>query len=220
MAGWQDFIKFEEDFIGAQVLTAATTPGTGIWKLTVTGAAPPTAVVATAGNGGELVHTLTSASQIQVLTTDFANNLTFELSKLISAEFRVKCSAAFTADVSLGFGLQTARNDNLDSTTRHAQFRLKGNNNVLCETDDDVIDRSAVATGQTLSTVYKRFFIDFSGGLSDVKFYIDGVRVAAATAFNMSAATGSVQPFFQLQKAVGTEVGNATWDYVCINARR
>lgn len=219
MAGWQDFIEFNDDFQGTQLIPTAATAGT-IWKSTVTGAAPPTTAVATAGNGGELVHTLTSAAQIQILTTDFNDVLSFALDRLISAEFRVKCSDAFAEAVSLGFGLQTARNNDLDSTTRHAQFRLKGNNSVLAETDDNVIDLSAIATGQSLSTAYKRFFIDFSGGLSNVRFYVDGVRVAAATTFDMSNATGSVQPFLQLQKTSNAATGTATLDYVQIISRR
>jgi hypothetical protein len=219
MAGWQDFIEFYDDFQGTQLIPTTATAGT-LWKSTVTGAAPPTTAVGTASNGGELVHTLTNANQVQILTTDFSNVLSFALNKLDKVEFYVKCSAGFTANVSLGFGVQTARNDNLDSTTRHAQFRLKGNNNVLCETDDDVIDRNEIATGTTLAATYKRFVIDFSAGLSDVKFYVDGIRVAAATKFDMSNATGSVQPFIQLQKASSTDTATATLDYVVVKARR
>lgn len=219
MAGRQDFIEFCDDFDGAQLIPTSATAGT-IWKSTVTGAAPPTTLVATEGNGGEVVHSLTSAVQIQILTTDFNDKLTFAFNKLISAEFMVKCSAEFASVVSLGFGLQSARADDLDSTTRHAQFRLIGNNNVAAETDDNVNNIDDIATGTTLSTTYKRFFIDFSGGLSDVKFYVDGVRVAPATTFNMSSATGSVQPFIQLQKTSNAAVATATIDYVKVIVRR
>lgn len=217
MAGLQDFITYADDFFGTQLIPTSATAGT-VWKSTATGAAPPTTAVASGDTA--VVHTLTSANQVQILTTDFNNVLNFALDKLIGVEFGVKCSATLHASVSLGFGVQTARNDNLDSTTRHAQFRLKGNNNVLVETDDNVIDISEVATGTTLSTTYKRFYIDFSGGLADVKFYVDGQRVAAATKFDMSNSSGAVQPFLQLQKTESTATATATLDYVGVVSRR
>jgi hypothetical protein len=220
MAGYQDFVQYADDFFGTQLIPTSATAGT-VWKSTVTGAAPPTTAVASTENGGAIVHTLTSADQIQILTTDHSDVRNFELQKLISAEFRVKCSAAFNAAVSLGFGVQTARNNDLDATATHAQFRLIGNNNVVVETDDTVNDIDDVATGTTLAAVYKRFFIDFSGGLADVKFYIDGKRVAAATKFDMSnAGSAHVQPYLQLQKSQATATATATLDYVSIIARR
>ena len=62
--------------------------------------------------------------------------------------------------------------------------------------------------------------IDFTGGKSDVKFYIDGVRVAASTTFTMAAATSSLQPFVQIQKAANTNVDAVTIDYVKVVCRR
>jgi hypothetical protein len=219
MAGWQDEIDFGDDFQGAQLFPTSATAGT-LWKLSVTGAAPPTAAVNTPSNGGEVLFTLTSAAQVQNLCLDFADRLTFDIDQLKMVEFRVKCSAGFTSNVSLGFGLQSARNDDLDATTQHAQFRLKGNNNVLVETDDNVIDNNTVATGKTLAAAYKRFVIDFSKGKSDLRFYVDGEVVAPATRLSMANYSGSLQPFIQLQKASSADTGTATLDYVKVLARR
>ena len=60
---------------------------------------------------------------------------------------------------------------------------------VVVETDDTVTDNDDKATGETLAGVYKTFLIDFSQGLSDVRFYIEGERVAASTTFTMAGAT-------------------------------
>jgi len=67
---------------------------------------------------------------------------------------------------------------------------------------------------------YKRFYIDFSEGKSNVKFYVDGERVAAGQKFDMSNYALSLQPFLQIQKTTGTQTGTATIDYVCVKARR
>lgn len=217
MAGWQDFTEFKEDFAGSLVFAGAGS--TAPWRTAVTGAAPPTAAVVSPSNGGEVLISMTSADQTQVVCIDLNDVLCFDIDQLLSAEFRVKCSADFAATTSLGFGLQSARNADLDATTVHAQFRLKGNNNVLVETDDNVRDISEIATGKTLSTVYKRFYIDFAGGKANVKFYVDGERVAAGQVFDMSASTGSLQPFIQLQKT-STATGTATIDYLAIRAKR
>jgi hypothetical protein len=79
---------------------------------------------------------------------------------------------------------------------------------VVVETDDATTDNDDKATGQTLAAVYKTFIIDFTNGLKDVRFYIEGERVAGSTTFDMSAAaTGqNVQPLIQIQKASGTGV--------------
>jgi hypothetical protein len=91
---------------------------------------------------------------------------------------------------------------------------------VFVETDDAVRDIDDIATGTTLGTTFKRFVIDFTGGKSDVKFYIDGQRVAASQTFNMSSYTAGLQPYIQLQKASNTNVDAVTIDYVKVVSRR
>jgi hypothetical protein len=62
--------------------------------------------------------------------------------------------------------------------------------------------------------------IDFTGGKSNVKFYVDGIRVAAGTTFDMSAATGSLQPYVQIQKTADTNIDFVHVDYVSVEAKR
>ena len=70
----------------------------------------------------------------------------------------------------------------------------------------NVTDYDDKSTGTTLSTTYKKFVIDFSSGLADIRFFIDGARVAASTTFTLAGITSgqNVQPFVQIQKASGT----------------
>jgi len=91
---------------------------------------------------------------------------------------------------------------------------------VYVETDDGTRDNDDVATGATLGTSYKEFVIDFTGGKSNVKFYIDGARVAASTTFDMSGYSSGLQPIIQLQKAANTNVDAVSIDYVEVVCKR
>jgi hypothetical protein len=91
---------------------------------------------------------------------------------------------------------------------------------VVVETDDNSRNNDDVATAKTLSNTYKRFIIDFSYGISDVRFFIDGDRVAASTTFNMSnSSTQRLQPYIDLQKASGTGTPSVTIDKFAITYR-
>jgi hypothetical protein len=91
---------------------------------------------------------------------------------------------------------------------------------VYVETDDGTRDNDDVSSGTTLGTTYKEFVIDFTGGKQDVKFYIDGRRVAASTTFDMSGYSAGLQPIIQLQKAANTNVDSVVVDYVKITCKR
>jgi hypothetical protein len=220
MAGIQDFQTYCDDFEGTSVtFPEAANIGTP-WLTARTGAAPPTHV----RNAGNAVLTLTSASQAQILSLHHGDALTFDIDDIQRVEMRVRIGAAtFTSGSILVFGVGSARNDTADSVTASAWFRMEGADSttqVYVESDDDVRNIDDVATGVTLGTTFKRFVIDFTGGKRDVKFYIDGQRVAASTTFNMSAYSAGLQPIIQLQKASNTNVDVCTIDYVKILARR
>lgn len=220
MAGIVDFQEYVDDFVGASV-TFPTSANIGTpWLTDVTGAAPPTHV----RNSGDAILTLTADNQAQILGLHHNDAKSFDIDDLIRVEMRAKIGAStFTSGSILVFGVSSDRSDTADSMAESAWFRMEGANSttlVYCETDDGTTDKNDVSSGVTLGTTYKEFVIDFSGGKSNVKFYIDGVRVAASTTFDMSAYTGSVQPMIQLQKAANTNADVFTLDYVKILSRR
>jgi hypothetical protein len=151
---------------------------------------------------------------------DFGDKLQLDIDSLIEVEFRVKTVATLDSATTLVFGLQSNRNDNTDSTTNNAQFKLVGDNNVVVETDDGTTDNDDKATGKTLVASFKRFVISFAAGKSDVRFFIDGDRVASATTFSMAAATGQLQPFVQIQKTSDNNTDSVSIDYIGWKARR
>lgn len=215
----QDYGVWSDDFIGGA--TIAATIGEGVWKITDTSAAgAPTYVKENAAHGGTFAMSFDATNEVQNVCLDFGDKLQFDIDQLIDVEFRVKTVASLNAANRLAFGLQTNRNDNTDTTTANAQFLLAGSSAVFCETDDNVNDLDDKATGQTLGTSFRRFVISFAYGKSDVRFFIDGDRVASATKFDMSNFTTQFQPFVQLQKTASTNVDSVTIDYVGVRFRR
>jgi hypothetical protein len=220
MAGVQDFVEYFDDFIGTPV-TFPTSANIGTpWLTDVTGAAPPTHV----RSGSEAILTLTADNQAQILGLHHNDSLAFDIDDILNVEMRVRISAAtFTSGSILTFGVGSARADVANDVAAHAWFRMEGANSttlVYCETDDGTRDIDDVSSGVTLGTTYKQFVIDFSGGKSNVKFYINGQRVAAAQTFDMSGYSSGLQPIIQLQKAANTNADAARVDYIRIRARR
>lgn len=218
MAGIQDFVEFCEDFLGPQTLTASPTNG-DLWDIADTSSAgTPTYTVG--GTNGEATLAFDSQSEIQNVCLFQSDVLNYDIDLLQYVEFRVKTVASLDSATSIAFGMASARNDAIDSLTAHASFRLIGSNAIVVESDDGTTDKDDIVTGKSLVATYKRFLIDFTGGKSNVKFYIDGERVAASTTFDMSAYTSGLQPYCQLQKTADTNTDSVTIDYIKIVSKR
>jgi hypothetical protein len=221
MAGIQDFQEFCDDFNGAvATLPTSADPATPwlIDDVSVTGT--PTYTKGTS----EATLTLNNDNAAVIVALHFNDALDFDIDLIQRIEMRVKIGAAtFTSGSILCFGLASARNDVANDVAAHAWFRMEGANSttqVYCETDDGVRDVDDVASGQTLGTTYKRFVIDFTGGKSDVKFYIDGIHVCQSQTFNMSGYSVGLQPIVQIQKAANTNADSVVVDYIKVIAKR
>jgi hypothetical protein len=87
----------------------------------------------------------------------------------------------------------------------------------VIRTDDGTTNSGVVSTAITAVNLnaYHVYRIDFTN-VADVKFYIDGVGVATATTFDMSAgAAVMTQPMLMAQKVgVDAGLGVALFDYV------
>ena len=219
MAGIQDFlVEYIEDFLGPQTLTASPA-GSDQWDIADTSSSgTPTYTVG--GTNGEATLAFDNTSEIQNVCLFKSDVLNFDIDYIHSIELRVKTVASLDTATSLAFGLCSARNDAIDSLAAHASFRLIGSNSLVVETDDSVNDNDDVATGATLVATYKRFVIDFTGGKSNVKFLVDGVRVAASTTFDMSNYSAGLQPYVQLQKTADTNTDSVVIDYIKIVSKR
>lgn len=218
MAGIQDFYEYVDDFFGTSATFPTSADPATPWLIADTSAAgTPTYV----RNAGDAVLTLASTSEVENVCLYHGDALSFDIDGIFCFETRLKVSGC-TSGTSQTWGLGSARNDDPTAMTALALFRMVGATSttaVTVETDDNVTDVAPVTSGQTLSTTYKRFKIDFSNK-KDVKFYIDGVRVATSTTFDMSGYTAGLQPIIQVQKTSSANTDSITVDYVKINGKR
>ncbi len=218
MAGIQDFQEYVDDFFGTSAtFPTSADPATPWLAVDTSSAGSPTYV----RNASNAVLTLASTSEVENVCLAHGDALSFDIDDLLSVEYRVKVSGC-TSGTSISWGMSSARNDDPTAMTALALFRMVGatsTTDVTVETDDNVTDTAPVSTATALSTTFKRFVIDFSKK-SDIKFYIDGVRVAASTTFTMAGYTAGLQPFIQIQKTSSANTDAVTVDYVKIIAKR
>lgn len=201
-------IEKDDFFDRAQAFT--TTPGHNGWTIKDTSSSGTPTYLCATEDGGAAVLTLASTSEAEIVTLYNNDVLPLDLANLQQVEIIAKVSGIDSV-TTLCMGVANAQNDTADSVGVNAWFRMEGSAStsaVVCETDDGTSDLDDKATGTTLAAVYKQFVIDFTNGLSDIRFFIDGERVAASTTFTLANITAgqNVQPFVQLQKASGTGV--------------
>jgi hypothetical protein len=201
------------DFLRRIVLSTST-PNEG-WLQEKTGSPPDIA-----SYNGALEIKVNETSQAQANRACFGNDLPFRIQDIKEIRF-VAAADTFGALVEAAFGIcDAAPADDPDSTAQALQWRVDADNAVSVECDDAATHDVAVSTGQTLGTTFKRFVIDFTGGKSNVKFYIDGERVCSSTTFDMSAYSSGLQPIIQLQKAANNNADVCSVDYVRIVSKR
>jgi hypothetical protein len=203
---WQDLFDRAQSY--------GATPGQNGWTVSDTSASGTPSYVNITEDGGAAKLTLAATSEAEEVTLFQNDVLPFDIRTLKYAKF-VAQVAGIDAATTLCFGLASARNATPDDVAVNAWFRLQGSAStsaIVVESDDATTDNDDKATGYTLASVYKTFLIDFTNGLSDVRFYIEGERVAAGTTFNLSAVAAgqNVQPYITLQKASGTGTPSVT----------
>ena len=204
--------KFCDMFDRAQVYS--TTPGHNGWTIADTSSSGTPTYLNITEDGGAAKLTLASTSEEEIVTLYQSDVLPWDLAKLQYVEFDVKV-AGMDAVTDVVVGIGSARNDTEDSVSVNAWFKIDGSvstSSLVVETDDGTTDNDDVSTGTSLSSTYKRLTIDLTNGLSDVRFYVDGARVADGTTFSLSSVTSgqNVQPIIQIHKASGTGVGSVT----------
>lgn len=155
-----------------------------------------------------MVLSIVNTNEAQILTMYTNDVLPYDL-RYVQNVWWVASVSGIDSTTTLVMGLASAQNDTSDTVSVNAWFRMEGSASttaLVVETDDNDTNLDDKATGTTLAGTLKRMFVDFSQGLADARFYVDGARVAATTTFDMSglAAGGDVQPYVQIQKSGGT----------------
>ncbi len=207
-------LTFYDDFLGSGILTTES-GSTGIWDTTQTNLNAAMAVIADEPNGA-FGGVMDSDSNAEIAALDWGDQRGFNLKGKGAIEFAVRVSVAPTDVGEMVFGVAGNHNAVADTITESAWFKLDGSLAIVAETDDTTNNNDDKSTGVTaVITAYNIFRIDFKD-LADVRFYIDGARVASATTFDMSNLTDAeavMQPYFNATKATGTGVGSWRIDY-------
>ena len=214
---WYDTSTLETTFVAAPVWFSddflATAINADFWTSRDTGAATE-ALSADAGNG-VLSLALDATNEVQLAGVDWGNQRTLVLNQGVNVEFRFKLSVIPTGSVVAVLGLCGDHNAAVNTVAESIWFRADGSGAITVETDDTSNETSAVATGTTLTTSdWCIARIDCST-ITDVRFYINGARVASGTTFNMSTVAAlALQPVARIGKeSAAATVGTLLVDY-------
>ena len=226
MDNYRDQVAYFDDFLGHGALSSSQSDSDWLISDLSLGGSP---TYTKGGINGEVTLAMDSTSEVQNVALYHGDDLNFDIDSIKRVSMRVKMGqAALDAASQVAFGVCSTHFDTVDSIAEAALFRVVGADDttaVVVETDDGSNNNDDVATGQVLSNSYKEFVIDFSGGKSDVKFYMDNGdgslrRVAASTTFDMSNYSAGLQPVVQIQKSADANTDSVIVDYVRIESNR
>ena len=205
-------VVFMDDFLGQAV------DATHNWTIVDVGNATP--ALLEDGASGILNLPLTNTDEKQDAGYYQNDKRNWVLNQGLVAEFRISPKVLPTGQAELYFGLcgdyvegPIAEAD--AGPLEHIFFCMDGSGAIKIFTDDTANDNNAVATGVTLvAEAWAVCRIDCSV-ITDVKFYINGVRVGTATTFDMSTVAAlALQLHVMAHKETGTGVGTLYVDYV------
>ena len=215
-------LQYHDDFLGAA--GGQVFDGTYAWNVldVSVGGAPTVAVVADSG-GGQFLLALDAFNENQDVVLYQPASKTFDVGNGLIFEARINMAVVPGTGVRAVAGMSGPHNLDKDSIANSAWFSWDASQVCYAETNDTTNDNDDVATGvTTVAGTYNIFRIDFTT-LANVKFFIDGVRVATGTTFDMSNLTAGeqqMQPYFSIDKTGSVELGSMNIDYVKILSNR
>jgi len=214
-------INFYDDFIGADgVIPATGAAESGCkWSKKIVGAAPPTVAKTADGVNEDVLCSLTSADQKQDAALHMNDELRFSIAQGAIFETRLALTTLPTLEGIASFGLWGAWADG--GSAYRVGYEVPAGGIVACESDDNATDTSASSEITMVAGTYYIFRIDCTVQ-TNIKYYINGNRVAAATTFAnaASAANSKMQPHIGLYKASGAGLGVMSVDYVKVFQNR
>jgi hypothetical protein len=207
----------DDDFVGADVVIPASgSPESGTkWTKKIVGAAPPTVAKTADGVNGNVLCSLTADAQKQDAALHMNDELMCSIAQGAIIEMRLALTTLPTLLGVASFGLWGAWADG--GSAYRVGFEVPAGGLVACESDDAVTDTSASSGVTMVAGTYYIFRIDTTIQ-TDIKFFINGNKVAGGTTFvnAASAANSKCQPHAGLYKASGAGLGVMSLDYVRI----
>lgn len=176
----------------------------------------PTVAPVLSSAGGEAILTLAATNEAQSARLDWGDQVCLNPANLPYFACRLKLSAVAAVN-RMVWGLASAYNATLDSIVSNVWFKLDGNSLALVvEGDDGTTDTDDQSAALSLvADTYYNFEIDFRGGLSAVRFLVNGVSVGTVSVPLLTVST-LLQPFILVQKDSGTASLSVTVDTVTV----
>lgn len=214
-------ISFYDDFAGADLVVPATAGAQSgcKWTKKLVGAAPPTVAKSADVVNAHILCSLTGAGQKQDAAINWDDQLVLSIAQGAIFETRLSLTTLPTLLGVASFGLWNTWGDG--GSTYRVGFEVPAGGIVTCESDDNANDYSAATSTTMVAGTYYIFRIDCTTQ-TDIKFFINGARVAGTTTFAnaASAANSKSQPHLGLYKASGAGLGVLSIDYVKIFQNR
>ncbi|TVQ38481.1 MAG: hypothetical protein EA384_09115 [Spirochaetaceae bacterium] len=211
-------VVFYDDFIGADLVFLLTnaTPGEGcVWTKKIVGTGPPTVAKTADATNGVVACALEATSQAQDGALHTNDQKQFSIAQGAIFEARAALTVLPTGNGVASLGLWG--DWSAGGADHRVGFEIAADLKIVAESDDDItlIDEDTGIEAEV--NKYYIFRVDCTDQ-SDIKFYIDGKRVAGGTTFAnaANAANSKCQPHLGMYKASGNGVGTLSVDYVRI----
>jgi len=208
-------INFYDDFIGADVVIPATGAVESGCKWSKKITANATVAKTADGVNGLVDCSLTNASEAQEGALQMNDELMFSIAQGAIFEARLSLTTLPTLNGVASFGLHGAYA--AGGSNFRVGFEIPAGGLCACESDDNATDTSASSGSTLVAGTYYIFRIDCTDQ-TNIKFFINGLRVASSTTFAnaASASNSKCQPHFGMYKASGAGLGVISVDYVKI----
>ena len=217
-------LQYYDDFLG--VAGGQVFDGTYSWNVMRDVGINSTVAIDANSVNGVFLLTFTADIEAQDTVLFHDDNRSFDITHGVIFEAGIDIVELPTLTAQIVFGMCGLDALDKDALLESAWFKLDGSGAIVVETDDTTAghENDDVATGVTaVPGTYNIYRIDFTT-LTDVKFFIDGVRVCASTTFDMSTlaagGTAMLQPYFSLDKTGDQGLGTIDIDYVKILSNR
>ncbi len=185
-----------------------------------------TTIVKTAGSpslnmrGGDAYMAFDTTAEAQKVDILSGLSVPVDVPCILEGEFRIGTAAdADVADFNIGLANATHASD-ADSITESVFFHNDSGAdlNLDAESDDGTTEVAATDTGEDLVAGTRVFVQIDARDKSDIKLYVNGVRVLSTTTFTLAAATGPLKALAHWEKTANDSPGEVRISSLTIRA--
>lgn len=183
-----------------------------------------TAIVLTAGTpsltqrGGTLQAAFSATAEAQKLDWLSKRSIPVGSKWVLDAQVEVQTNAdADVADLTVGMASATHASD-AESIAEHATFHfdMGADLNLDAASDDGTTDVDPTDTTIDWAVGTPLLLTIDGRDSSNLKYYVNGVRVLSGTTFTLAAATGPLKALFHLEKSSNDSPGVVDLDYLAV----